>query len=298
MAKRAKAPKKPRAKGKPTKASSRPIWKGSISFGLVSIPVALYPAEERQQLSFRMLDRHDFAPIRYERVNAATGKPVEWDDIVKGYEYKKDEFVVLTDEDLRRANPEATQTIDLIHFVDATEINPVYYEKPYYLVPLKNGQKGYALLREVMLRTGKVGVAKLVLRSHEYLAAILVNGPILVLNLLRFAHDLRSADKLEVPEQHLKRLKITEKELDMANQLIESMQDRWKPEDYREGYRDDVLKMIEQKIKSGKSKTIEEPARQSRSPQKSKVVDITDLLKRSVEKARNKEEQAPRRKAS
>jgi DNA end-binding protein Ku len=296
MARRAKA-KKARAKGREGKASSRPIWKGSISFGLVSIPVGLYPAEERQQLSFRMLDRHDFSPIRYERVNAATGKPVAWNDIVKGYEYQKDEFVVLTDEDLRRANPEATQTIDLIHFVDATEINPVYYEKPYYIAPLKNGEKGYALLREVMLRTGKAGVAKLVLRSHEYLAALLVNGPVLVLNVLRFAHDLRPAEKLDVPEEDLKRLKITAKEIDMANQLIESMQDRWKPEDYREGYRDDVLKMIEEKIKSGKTKMIEEPARQSRSPQKSKVVDITELLKRSVEKARNKHEQPARRKA-
>jgi DNA end-binding protein Ku len=293
MAKRGKAPKK-----KPAKASSRPIWKGSLSFGLVNIPVALYPAEARQQLSFRMLDRHDFSPIRYERVNSATGKPVDWNDIVKGYEYKKDEFVVLTDEDLRRANPEATQTIDLIRFVDASEINPIYYEKPYYTVPLKNGEKGYALLREVMLRTGKVGVAKLVLRTHEYLAAILINGSALVLNTLRFAHDLRPAEKLNLPGQDLKRFKISSKEIDMANQLVASMQDRWEPEDYREEYRDDVLKMIEQKIKSGKTKTIEEPARQSRSPQKSKVVDITELLKRSVEKARDKDEQTTRRKAS
>jgi DNA end-binding protein Ku len=297
---RAKA-NKPRRKGKNNgggKTSSRPIWKGAITFGLVSIPVGLYPAEERQQLSFRMLDRHDFSPIRYERVNAATGKSVDWDDIVKGYEYKKDEFVVLSDEDLRRANPEATQTIDLIHFVDASEINPVYYEKPYYIAPLKNGEKGYALLREVMARAGKTGVAKLVLRSHEYLAAILANGPVLVLNLLRFAHDLRPAEKLDVPEHDLKRLKITQKEIEMANQLIDSMQERWKPEEYREEYRDDVLKMIEQKINSGKTKTIEEPARQSRSPQKSKVVDITELLKRSVEKARNKDEAPARRKAS
>ncbi len=292
MARRAKTSK---TKGKEGKASSRPIWKGSINFGLVSIPVALYAAEERQQLSFRMLDRHDFSPIRYERVNAATGKPVDWGDIIKGYEYKKNEFVALTDEDLRRANPEATQTIDLIHFVDTAEINPVYYEKPYYIVPLKNGEKGYALLREVMVRTGKAGVAKVVLRSHEYLAAILVKGPVLVLNLLRFAHDLRPAEKLNVPEQDLKRLKITAKELDMANQLIESMEDHWKPEDYREQYRDDVLKMIEQKIKSGKAKTIEEPARRSRSPQKSKVVDITELLKRSVAKARHQDEPGRRK---
>jgi DNA end-binding protein Ku len=150
-------------------------------------------------------------------------------------------------------------------------------------------------LREVMLRTGKAAVAKFVLRSHEYLAAILVNGPVLVLNVLRFAHDVRPAGKLEVPEQDLKRLKITQKEIDMAHQLIESMQDRWNPDDYREEYREDVLKMIEQKIKSGKTKTIEEPSRQTRAT-RGKVVDITELLKRSVEHAR-KSEQNARRKA-
>jgi DNA end-binding protein Ku len=293
MAKRRKTPRK-----KHDKANSRPIWKGSINFGLVSIPVALYPAEERQQLSFRMLDRHDFTPIRYERVNAATGKPVDWDDIVKGYEYEKDEFVVLTQEDLRRANPEATQTIDLIHFVDASEINPVYYDKPYYLAPLKNGEKGYALLREVMLQTAKAGIAKLVLRSHEYLAAILISGSALVLNLLRFAHELRPAKNLPLPAWDLKQFKITSKEIDMAHQLIDSMQERWNPEDYREEYRDDVLKMIQQKIKAGKTKNIiDEPAREARSPKRAKVVDITELLKRSVEKARDKVEPMRRRKA-
>jgi DNA end-binding protein Ku len=291
MAKR----KKPKKKGgEPARSSSRPIWKGTISFGLVSIPVALHAAEEERRLSFRMLDRHDLSPIRYERVNARTGKPVEWDDIVKGYEYQKDEYVVVSDEELKRANPEATQTIDLVHFVDAAEINPVYYDKPYYVAPLKNGEKGYALLREVMARSAKVGIARLVLRSREYLAALLVNGPALILNLLRYAHELRSAQKLNVPDEDFKRLKISEKEIDMANQLIRSMQDHWNPEEYREEYRDDVLKMIEQKIKSGKTKTIEElPA--PRSPQRAKVVDITELLKRSVERARGREEPAKRK---
>ena len=294
---RKKSLKKARAKVQEGRTSSRPIWKGSISFGLINIAVGLYPAEEREQLSFRMLDRHDLAPIRNERINTATGKPVAWDDIVKGYEYQKDEFVVVTDEDLRRANPQATQTIDLLRFVEAAEINPVYYDKPYYMAPLKNGEKGYVLLREVMSRSAKVGVAKLVLRSHEYLAAILVNGSILVLNLLRFAHDLRPAEKLAVPKD-LKHLRITEKEIAMANQLVQSMQDRWQPDDYREEYRDDVLKMIEHKIKSGETRTLEREKRRSRTQQKAKVLDITELLKRSVEQARNKDEQPARRKAS
>jgi DNA end-binding protein Ku len=295
MARRAKKAKK-NARKAAGKSSSRPIWKGTVSFGLVNIPVALYSAEEQRQLKFRMLDRHDFSPIRYERVNARTGKPVDWDDIVKGYEYEKDEYVVVSDEELRRANPEATQTIDLVHFVDAAEINPVYYEKPYYIAPLKNGEKGYVLLREVMARSAKLGIARVVLRSREYLAAILVNGPVLVLNLLRYAHELRSAEKLNVPDEDSKRLKITEKEIDMANQLIQSMQDDWRPEEYREEYRDDVLKMIEQKIRSGKTKTITELP-EARAPQRGKVVDITELLRRSVERARGKEEAAVKRKA-
>jgi DNA end-binding protein Ku len=148
-----------------------------------------------------------------------------------------------------------------------------------------------------MRRTGRAAVAKFVLRSHEYLAAILVDGAVLVLNVLRFAHDLRPPEKLAIPEQDLRRLKITQKEIDMANALVESMQDRWRPDDYREGYREDVLKMIEQRIKSDKTKSIEEPARRGRSKQSGKVVDITELLKRSVENAR-KSEQTARRKAS
>ena len=296
MGKRKQAARKRPAKTTKTQ-SSRAIWKGTISFALVAIPVTLHAAEERQELSFRMLDRSDLSPIRYERVNATTGKPVDWEKIVKGYEYEKDEYVVLTQEDLRRANPEATRTIDLIHFVDAAEINPVYYEKPYYIAPQKSGEKGYALLREVMSRAGKVAIGRMVLRSHEYLAALLVNSSALVLNTLRFAHELRPAGKLDLPDRDLKRLKISEKEIEMAEQLIASMQDRWRPEEYREEYREDVLEMIEQKIKTGKSKTIEEPGRASAAARKGKVVDITELLKRSVENARNKDEQRARRKA-
>jgi DNA end-binding protein Ku len=185
----------------------------------------------------------------------------------------------------------------LVHFVDASEINPMYYDQPYYMAPLKNGAKGYALLREAMLRTGKVGVGRLVMRSHEYLAALLVSGSALVLNVLRFAHDLRPVANLELPDRNLKQFRITSKEVDMATQLVESMQDRWKPEDYREEYRDDVLKMIEQKIKAGKTKTIDEPDRATRSPRRAKIVDITELLKRSVANARNKGESITRRKA-
>src|SRR6266850_587667 len=155
------------------KSAGRPIWKGTINFGLVNIPVALYSAEADGSLDFDLLDRRDFSRVRYRRVNEKTGREVPWDEIVKGYEYKKGQYVALTDDDFLKANVEATQSIDILDFVDAADISPIYFDKPYYLVPLKNGQRAYALLREVMKRTGKVGIARVVIRSRQHLAALL-----------------------------------------------------------------------------------------------------------------------------
>ena len=208
------------------------MWKGSISFGLVNIPVALYSAETKEKLSFRLLDRRDLNPVRYRRVNEKSGKEVPWDDIVKGYEYEKSEFVVLTDADFEKANIEATRTLAIAEFVDAAEISPLYFDKPYYLTPLKFGDKGYALLREAMRRSGKAGIARMVLRSREYLTALVVHGDLLFANLLRFAHDLRDADSLDVPGKDLKQLKITDREITMAEELIETMADHWNPEQF------------------------------------------------------------------
>ena len=276
---------------------SRSLWKGSISFGLVNIPVALHSVTAEQKLSFRLLDRRDFAPVHYQRVNQKSGKEVPWDDIVKGYEYEKDEFVVLGDADFERANVEATQTIAISEFVDGAEISPIYFDKPYYLTPLKHGEKGYALLREVLRRTGKVGIARMVLRSREYLAALIVHGDVLVVDLLRFAHELRDADKLAVPGKDLKQLKISEREIAMAKQLVETLEEPWHPEQFHEQYYDDLMKIIDAKIKSGKTKTIEERSRTT-APRTSKVVDITHLLKQSVERAQQNKQPAARRKAS
>ncbi len=266
------------------KKSPKTFWKGSISFGLVNIPVALYAAESNQKVSFRLLDRRDFSPVRYQRVNERSGKEVSWDEIVKGYEYDEGEYVVLSDADFERANVEATHTIEIVAFVDLTEISPMFFQKPYYLAPLKHGEKGYALLREVMRRTGKAGIARVVLRSREYLAAVTVHGEVLVLNLLRFAHELRGTNNLEVPGHDLKRLKINEREIEMAQQLVEAMQDSWRPERFHEQYRDDLMKIIDAKIKSGKTKTLDERGR-APAVRASKVVDITKLLKRSVDEA-------------
>lgn len=266
------------------KSSSRPFWKGAISFGLVNIPVALYPVESKQKLTFRLLDRRDFSPVRYQRINEQSGKEVPWRDIVKGYEYEKGQYAVLSDADFERANVEATHTIEILSFVGAAEISPLYFDKPYYLAPQKNGEKGYALLREVLRRAGRVGIARMVLRSREYLAAVMVHDTVLIVNLLRFAHELRDARKLAVPKKDLKQLKITDREIAMAQQLVDSLEEPWQPEQFREQYRDDVLKMVEEKVKSGKTKTIEERGR-APALRTSKVVDITELLKRSVAQA-------------
>jgi len=272
------------------RSGSRPIWRGSLSFGLVNIPVSLHSAETSDDLSFNLLDRRNFSPVRYRRVNEKTGKEVPWEEIVKGYEYAKDQYVPLSEGDFKRANVDATQTIEIVDFVPAADIDPVYYDKPYYLEPAKNAGKSYALLREVMRRTETVGIAKVVIRSRQHLAAVVPRGPVLVLILLRFAHELRDAGALAVPGDS----NIGAKEIDMAERLVETMIDKWRPEKYRDEYRDDLLKLVEEKVKSGKTKVIEEEKPEAaRRP--GKVIDIMELLKRSVEQGRRREQAAPRR---
>jgi DNA end-binding protein Ku len=271
-------------------AGSRPIWKGSLSFGLVNIPVSLHPAETSNDLGFKLLDRRDLSPVHYQRVNEKTGKEVPWDEVVKGYEYVKGEYVPMSEMDFERANTEATQTIEITDFVDAAEIAPVYYDRPYYLAPAKNAGKSYALLRETIRKTKTVGIAQVVIRSRQHLAAVLPRDSVLVLNILRFAHEIRDPENLEIPEN----ISIGEKELKMAERLVETMVGKWQPEKYRDEYREDLLALIERKVKAGKTKVIDEaPPREPR--RTAKVIDIMDLLKRSVEQAGHREEASRRR---
>jgi DNA end-binding protein Ku len=272
----------------------RPIWKGSISFGLVTIPVSLYPAEERNELSFHMLDSRDLAPVKYQRVNERSGREVPWEKIVKGYEYEPGQYVVMSDEELKRANVTATQTVEVTAFVDGSQISPVYYDRPYYLEPLKKARKSYALLREVLQRTGRVGIGKIVIRSKQYLAAVIARGPVIMVNLLRYEHELRKPDEFDLPVESLDDLGIAPKEIKLAEQLVEAMIEPWKPEQYADTYRDDVMALIEEKIKSGVTDKALPAAAEAAPRRKAQVVDIMDLLKRSVEKARK--EGAPVRK--
>ena len=293
---RRKSSKSKKQKNTKAKSGARPIWQGSINFGLVSIPVALYSAEADGSIDFDLLDRRDFSRVRYRRVNEKTGREVPWDEIVKGYEYEKGEYVPLTDDDFLKANVKATQSIDILDFVDGVDISPIYFDKPYYLVPLKNGRRAYALLREVMKRTGKVGIARVVIRSRQHLAALLVDGPMLILNLLRFFHELRDPSALEVPETGS--AAGPNQELKMAEQLVETMAGKWNPKKYRDEYHQDLLQMIDKKIKSGQTKAIE-PAEPARRPKhQGKVVDIMHLLRRSMEQAHKQNEPRRSRKAS
>jgi DNA end-binding protein Ku len=259
----------------------RAIWKGSISFGLVQIPVGLYTAEEPDEIHFSMLDRRNMSPIRFERINKETGKPVPYEEIVKGFETEDGEYVIVTPEELKAANVEATQTVDIVAFVEASEIEPYYFERPYYLAPTKPGTKAYALLRETLRRSGRVGVAKVVIRTRQHIAALWVHEDVMVLNLLRYAHELRDAKDLDVPSSNLRQVGVTPKEIEMAERLVEGMIDSWAPEQFRDEYRDDVLAMIEQKRETG---TVEIPAAPKR--KKAEVVDIMTLLKQSLEQGK------------
>lgn len=263
---------------------ARAIWKGSISFGLVQIPVGLFSAASPDELSFRQLDKRNLSPIGYKKYNKNTGEDVEGEEIVKGYEYESGHYVVLSDEDLRRANPEKTQTVEITDFVDLDDIRAVYFDKPYYLAPTGKNKKAYALLREALRRTGKVGIAKVVIRSREYLSAVVPDGDVLVLEILRYPHEIRSADDLEVPRGEPQELGVNERELAMAEQLVQGMTAEWDPSKYTDTYRDDLMQLIQARIESGQTNAPDEtPVEDVAVSEKGDVIDIMALLKRSVE---------------
>lgn len=258
---------------------SRPIWEGSISFGLVQIPVGLHSAESRDDLDFDLLDRRDMAPVGYQKFNRSTNEPVEQADIVKGYEYAPGEYVTVEKDDFKRANVKATQTVDIVQFTDASDIDVMYFEKPYYLVPGKRGEKAYVLLREVLKRSGKVGIARVVIRTRESVAALMVRGPALVLELLRYDHELRKPEELELPTATASQLEVSPAELKMAERLVSDMDAPFKPAAFKDTYRDDLLEFITHKVESGETETPEPPADE---PEPTNVVDIMALLRRSL----------------
>ena len=259
------------------------IWKGSISFGLLNIPVSLQKAQEGKDLHFSMLDEKDFSPIKYKKVSAKDGKEVPWNRIVKGYEYEKGQYVLVSKEDLAAANPKATQTIDIEDFVELEDIDLMFLEKPYYLVPQKEGLKGYFLLAEALKKTKKVAIAKIVIRTKQHLAAVMVKGDYLILEMLRFSHEVLDIDEVDYLTD-ITKPKFSPKEIKMAEELVEGMTGKWDPDQYKDSYNDDVMKIIKAKIKRGQGhEIVDYDIPKEETGNTGKVVDLMPLLRKSLE---------------
>src|ERR1700693_3447153 len=255
----------------------RPIWKGSISFGLLYIPVAVYPATREEKLSFRQLRSTDLSPIKYKKVAEADAKEVAADQIVKGFEYERGRYVVLKDEDFEKVRIESSHSIDIPAFVEVEQIDPKFFYKPYFLEAQKGGEKAYAVLHKALSGTGKIGIAKVVIANREYLAAVKPDGLFLVLELMHFASEVLTPEELNRPKTDL-----NDKELKMANTLIESMSSDWKPEKYRDEYRDAVMEIIETKAKNK-----ELPPAPAPTPRTTNVVDLVKVLQESINRSQS-----------
>ena len=266
-------------------ASSRVLWKGAISFGLVHIPVGLHSATSESGLDFDWLDKRSMDPVGYKRINKKTGKDITKENIVKGIAYEVGQYVVLSDQEIADAYPKTTQTIEIEAFVKAGDIPFVYLERPYYVAPINKGAKVYALLRETLLKTGKVGVARVVIQTKQHLAALIPSGRGMVLNLLRWGDEIRPWTNLDLPPEGVKSAGIRDNEIKMAEQLVEDMSTAWQPDSYKDEFKDAIMKLVEQRVKAGKTESVtplehlDEDANGG-----AQIIDLTELLKRSLKK--------------
>lgn len=264
--------------------STRSLWKGAISFGLVHVPIALYSATDESDLNFKMLDKRSMDPVGYKRINKKSGKEVSMDDIVKGIEWEDGQFVLLSKEEIEAAYPKTTQTIEIEAFIPIDEVPFVYLEKPYYTAPINRGQKVYALLREALAETRKVGVAKVVIANKQHLAVLMPCGPALILNLLRWGGEIRSYEALQLPPTGAKEAGIKDAELNMAKQLIKEMSANWSADKFRDTFHDQVMKLVEAKAKAGHVEQVEKIGADAVARSSTNVVDLTELLMRSMRK--------------
>ena len=265
-------------------ATKRVLWKGAITFGLVHIPIALHSASTEQGLNFDWLDRRSMDPVGYKRINKRTGKEVSKEDIVKGIEYADGQYVILSSDEIAAAYPKSTQTIEIETFVAASEIPFVYLERPYYVSPINKGEKVYALLREVLRKTGKVGIAKVVIQTKQHLALLVPSGPVLVLNLLRWGGEVRDWDDLELPPEGIKAAGLSDKEMKMGEQLVRDMTGKWIAADFADSFKQQILQLVERKIKSGQTESVTpieavEPAEAG-----ARIYDLSEMLRRSLDK--------------
>lgn len=273
---------KPKTVKKTRSSEIRSIWRGYITFGLVNIPVVLYSAEKPQQeVHFKLLDKKNHAGIRYARINEETGKEVPWHDIVKGYEYEPGNYAILNANDLNEVARENHKAIEIEDFIDADELETLYFEKPYYLLPDKRGDKGYVLLRETLKNTQKVGIARVMVRSHQYLAAVMALGNAIIINTMRYPQEIKKPSEVNVPDEPIANYKISKKEFDIAKQLVKTMSVKWDPKRYVNEYREDLLKLIDEIVASGGKKAIKHV--EESAIKHTNVVDFMELLKKSVQ---------------
>lgn len=261
---------------------ARPIWSGTLSFGLLNVPIQLMPGERRTDVSFRMLDSRNKKPVRYERVNSETGEEVPWKDIVKAFEYDKGNYVIIDEKDIKAAAPESHEAVEIEAFVDAQSIDPAFYEKPYVLVPAKKAEKGYVLLRDTLAKMRKIGIARVVIRSREYLCAVMPQDKALILVLLRYAQEVVAPDEYALPDKAAGAYRITPKELEMARELIESMAGEWKPADYHDEFRARLHEVIEKRLKQKGVVHAEDTEQHLAENATTNVVDFMALLKQSI----------------
>ena len=261
---------------------ARPIWAGTLSFGLLNIPVSLMPGERKSRISFRMLDARDKSAVRYDRVNAETGEQVPWKEIVKAYEYEKGKYVVLEPEDIKSAAPLGKEAVEIEAFVDEAAIAPQYFEKPYILVPGKKAEKGYVLLRQTLKSTGKIGIGRVVIRAREYLCAVMPEDDALLLMLLRFEQELVDISEYKLPAGNAGEYRVSEKELAMAKQLIGSMADKWQPEKFRDEFEERLNAVIKKRMKSKGAIASIEKNNDADEDATTNVVDFMSLLQKSL----------------
>jgi len=257
---------------------SRTLWKGAITFGLVHIPVGLHTAATEEGVDFDWLDKRSMDPVGYKRVNKRTGREITKENIVKGVEYKDDKYVIISPEEIEAVFPKTTQTITIERFIEANELPFVFLERPYYVAPINKSDKVYTLLREALISTGKIGLAKVVIATKQHLAALVPSGPALVLSLLRWGDEVKTLDSLDLPAEGRK--SVSAAELKMATQLVEEMSGKWNPADFKDEFRIQVMKLVEKKAKAGEGKTVLEPEEEA--PQSADVIDLTALLQRSL----------------
>lgn len=273
---------------------SRTLWKGAITFGLVHIPVGLHTAATEQGVDFDWLDKRSMDPVGYKRINKRTGKEIDKENIVKGVEYEDGQYVIISPDEIEAVFPKTTQTIEIERFIDANEMPFIFLERPYYVAPINKSDKVYALLRETLIATGKIGLAKVVIATKQHLAALVPSGPALVLNLLRWGDEVKTLDSLDLPAAGKK--SVSAAELKMARQLVEEMSGPWDPADFKDEFRIQVMNLVEKKAKAGEGKTVIEPEEEA--PRGGEVIDLTALLQRSLKGGAKGARRPPAKKAS